>query len=66
MRLDTRDAYRASGQERARQTFISVTRRVPMGDRDTAAVTMHGDDVEIGRSRYRDTPMSMHVAGDAP
>ena len=66
VRLDTRDAYGASGQERARQTFISVTRRVPMGDRDTAEVTMHGDNVEIGRSRYRDTRVSMHVAGGTP
>lgn len=65
-RLDTRNAYAASGEERRRQTFVSVVRRVPLGDRDTARVTMHGDDVEIGRSRYRDTPLSMHVPGGTP
>ncbi|GEM_PF-2058052 len=65
VRLDTRQAYGAAGQHLSRQTFVSVTRRIPMGDRDTASVTLQGDELRIGSSRYRDESLVVRVAGEA-
>ena len=54
VRMSREPAYDADGVSRSPQTFLTVQRRLVLGDRDTAEITVDGSILKIGTSRYRD------------
>ncbi len=57
VRFRTAVAYLADGVRRDRQVFMQLVRRYPLGDRDGAEIVIQRDQVIVGKSRYRETPV---------
>lgn len=54
VRFCEEEAYDADGMGMSEQLFMEAERRVVLGDRDTAEITMMDDSVVVGPSQYRD------------
>jgi hypothetical protein len=69
VRMKQELAYDADGQSRSLQTFLTVQRRLVLGDRDTAKASLAGSTLTISKSRYRDHVLNIDLnepnAGDA-
>jgi hypothetical protein len=65
VRFRTSLSYLADGVKQGEQVFLQVIRRYPLGDRDEAEVTVKGDQVIVGKSRYRPEPVVLTFPASA-
>lgn len=63
VRFCVEEAYGAKGMEMSEQLFMEAERRVVLGDRDTAEITVTDDAVVIGPSQYRDKKQVLSLDG---
>lgn len=61
VRLSEAKAYDADGQDRSKQTFLTMQRRLSLGDRDGAKINLKATTLTVGPSRYRDKPLQIEL-----